>query len=338
MENKNNKTIIIAEAGVNHNGSLKVAKKLIDKAKKAKVDFVKFQIYKAENLATSHAEKAKYQKRNSKKKETQLNLLKKLELSFKDHSALIKYCKIKKIKYMASIFDLESLSFFKNKLNIIKIPSGEITNFVLLAEIAKLKKKIILSTGASTIKEISSAFKFLLKKKVKKNNLSILHCNSEYPLLDMRDINLRAIDLIKKKFNVNVGYSDHTLGIEISIAAVACGAKIIEKHFTLNKNQKGPDHSSSIEPQELIRLVQSIRNVEAAMGKKEKNVSNSERKNLHIIRKSLVAKRNINKGEKFSLKNVTTKRPGNGISPINFIKVFKKKAKKNFFKDQLIKI
>ena len=168
MENKNNKTIIIAEAGVNHNGSLKVAKKLIDKAKNAKVDFVKFQIYKAENLATSHAEKAKYQKRNSKKKETQLNLLKKLELSFKDHSALIKYCKIKKIKYMASIFDLESLSFFKNKLNIIKIPSGEITNFVLLAEIAKLKKKIILSTGASTIKEISSAFKFLLKKKSKK--------------------------------------------------------------------------------------------------------------------------------------------------------------------------
>tara|TARA_B100000941_G_C28501152_1_gene554298 strand:- start:784 stop:1803 length:1020 start_codon:yes stop_codon:yes gene_type:complete len=334
--NKYMKTIIIAEAGVNHNGKFENAKKLIKKAAEAGADYVKFQIYKTENLVTKKARKAKYQKINSKKEENQFEMLKKFELNIKHFKILKKICKAKKIKFLSSSFDIESTkNLLKLGTNILKIPSGEITNLPYLKFIGGLKKKVILSTGMSSYKEILNAIKILTRKGTKKKNITILHCNSEYPT-PYKDVNLSAMRNIQKKFGTTVGLSDHSLGIEVPIAAVALGARVIEKHFTLNKNSPGPDHKSSINFMELKKMIKSIRNIEKSLGDGIKKVSKSERKNIVIIRKSIVAKVNITKGERFSYKNLTTKRPGNGLSPMKIENIIGKKAKKNFFKDQQI--
>jgi len=328
---------IIAEAGINHNGSINIAKKLIDIAVKAGADAVKFQTFKTENLVTRNAKKAKYQKKNDSKKESQFDMLKKLELNPQMHKALLSYCKKKKILFLSSPFDLHSINFLNNLgLKIFKIPSGEITNFPYLQKLGKLNKKIILSTGMSNINEIKNALNVLVKSGTKKSNITVLHANTEYPT-PMRDVNLRSMLSIGNTFNVNFGYSDHTLGSEVSIAAVALGAKCIEKHFTLSRNMTGPDHRASLEPKELTSMIHAIRNIEIALGSRIKRPSKSETANIRIVRKSLVASRNIKKGEIFTEQNLTTKRPGSGLSPFKMIKFLGKRSLKNYKKDQQIK-
>ena len=286
------RVFVIAEAGVNHNGNIKIAKKLIDVAANAGADAVKFQTFKAENLATKNLKKASYQK-NINNKENQFDMLKKLELNEKMHLQLIKHSKKKNIKFLSSPFDHESIEMLhKLGLDIIKIPSGEITNLPYLRHIGKLKKKIILSTGMANIIEIKNALNILLKSGTKKKNITVLHANTEYPT-PMKDVNLRAMITIGKKFDINIGYSDHTLGIEVPLAAVAMGASCIEKHFTLDCNMEGPDHKASLEPNQLKTMVLAIRNIETALGSSIKKLSNSEKKNLNIVRKSIVAKSNF---------------------------------------------
>ena len=328
---------IIAEAGVNHNGSISIAKKLIDMAVKAGADAVKFQTFKAENLVTMNAKKANYQKKNDKRNESQFDMLKKLELSPLMHKVLLSYCKKKNILFLSSPFDLQSIDFLNNLgLKIFKIPSGEITNFPYLKKIGRLKKKIILSTGMSNMSEIKKALKVLVKSGTKKKNITVLHANTEYPT-PARDVNLRSMLSIGKKLNVNFGYSDHTLGFEVSVAAVALGAKCIEKHFTLNSNLRGPDHRASLEPKDLIKMIKAIRNIEIALGSRVKRPSKSEIANIKIVRKSLVASRDIKKGEIFTEQNLTAKRPGNGLSPFKITKFLGKRSLKNYKKDQQIK-
>ncbi len=330
------KVIVIAEAGVNHNGSISIAKKLVDKAADAKADFIKFQTFKAESISTTNAMKANYQKKNSTKNESQFQMLKKLELSEKKFKRIYSYCKKRKIGFLSSPFDIESFIFLKKlQIKYIKIPSGEITNLPLLEEIGRAKKKIILSTGMANIQEIKDAIIILKKFGTKKNNIILLHCNTEYPT-PFKDANLKAIQTLKKIFKLNIGYSDHTTGIEASLAAVAMGAKVIEKHFTLNKNFKGPDHSSSLEPNELIQMINSIRNVELSMGNGKKIPSQSEKKNIKIARKSIVARIEILKGDFFSSENLAVKRPSKGISPMQWYTMIGKKAKKNYKPDDLI--
>lgn len=333
---KKNKVFIIAEAGVNHNGSLKLAKKMVEKAVEAKVDAIKFQTFISENVVSKNAKKAEYQVKNTEiRKETQLEMVKKLELSFNDFIELKEYCNIKNIEFLSTPFDLESIEFLKKLgMKVWKVPSGEITNLPYLRKIAEVADEIILSTGMSDLDEISKAVD-ILKKENKK--ILILHCNTEYPT-PMEDVNLRAMELLKEKFNVEVGYSDHTLGIEVPIAAVALGARIIEKHFTLDKNMEGPDHKASLEPGELKKMVTGIRNIEEALGKKQKEVTESEKKNKDIARKSIVAKKNIKKGEIFTEENLTVKRPGNGISPMQWDEVIGKISIRNFEEDELIEI
>ena len=331
-----NKVFIIAEAGVNHNGKLDLAYKLIDKAAEANVDAIKFQTFTAENLVTKSAPLAKYQKKNLKIK-NQYELLKKLEFTKTMHSKCIKRCKLKNIKFISSPFDISDIYFLsKLNLNIIKIPSGEITNLPYLKYLAKLKKKLILSTGMSKTREISTALNILKKYGTKTNDISLLHCNSSYPT-PYEDVNLKAMVFLKKKFNLKIGLSDHSLGIEVPIAAVALGAKIIEKHFTLSRNMIGPDHKSSIEPQELSKMVKSIRKIELALGSECKKITKSEIKNINIVRKSIVAKKFIAKGELFTLDNLAFKRPGFGISPMYVDRLIGKTAKKNYKKDSMIK-
>ena len=326
------KTIIIAEAGVNHNGDIETAKKLIDAAADSGVDYIKFQTFKADRIVTKNAKKADYQIKNQDKSDdSQFNMLKKLELTEKDHYKLIEYCKSKKIKFMSSAFDIEGLKLL-NKLNLdfFKIPSGEITNYPYLNKISKFNKKVVLSTGMSNINEIKAALDILTSKKVSLNQITVLHCNTEYPTC-FSDVNLNAMINIKNTFNVNIGYSDHTLGIEVPIAATALGAKVIEKHFTLDRNMPGPDHAASLNPTELKLMVKSIRNIENALsGTGLKTPSNNELKNIIPARKSIVAKFKINKGEKFSIENLTTKRPGNGICPMKWNDIIGKKAIKNY--------
>ena len=332
---KKNKVFIIAEAGVNHNGSLKLAKKMVEKAVEAKVDAIKFQTFIAKNLVSRNTEKANYQKLNTNNKESQLEMIKKLELSFEQFIELKRYCDEMRIKFLSTPFDLESIEFLKKLgMKIWKVPSGEITNLPYLRKIAEVADEISLSTGMSDLCEISKAVE-ILKKENKK--ILILHCNTEYPT-PMEDVNLRAMELLKEKFNVEVGYSDHTLGIEVPIAAVALGARIIEKHFTLDKNMEGPDHKASLEPEELKKMVTGIRNIEKALGKKQKEVTESEKKNKDIARKSIVAKKNIKKGEIFTEENLTVKRPGNGISPMQWDEVIGKISIRNFEEDELIEI
>ena len=327
---------IIAEAGVNHNGSIDLAKKLIDVASNAGADAVKFQSFKAENLATKNAQKAMYQKETTNIEESQFHMLKKLELSTEMHKELISYCRNKKIIFLSSPFDHESIELLEDLgLEIFKIPSGEITNLPYLRHIGKLDRKIILSTGMSNIDEVRNALDILINSGTKKENITVLHANTEYPT-PMEDVNLRAMVTIGKELDIKFGYSDHTLGIEVDIAAVAMGANCIEKHFTLDCNMEGPDHKASLEPNELKAMVVAIRNIELALGKNIKKPSKSELLNIQIVRKSIVAKTVIKKGEIFSEKNLTTKRPGGGTNPMKWDEIIGTKATKDYNEDELI--
>ncbi len=331
-----NKTLIIAEAGVNHNGSIELAQQLVDAAVAAGVDYVKFQTFKAEKIASRNATKASYQQKTTNASESQLAMLKKLELSKEDHLSLIEYCSKKNIQFLSTPFDLESIDLLKELgIRLGKIPSGEITNLPYLRKMAKTFPQLILSTGMATMKEIEEALNVLLNTGANKNSIVILHCNTEYPT-PFEDVNLLAMPSIGKKFGVSFGYSDHTKGIEVPIAAVALGAVVIEKHFTLDRNMEGPDHKASLEPQELIEMVNSIRNIEKAVGSGVKEPSPSEVKNITIARKSIVAATNINKGEIFTEGNLTVKRPGSGISPMQWDAVLGKKASRDFEADELI--
>ncbi len=334
-----NRVLIIAEAGVNHNGSIDTAKKLIDAAADAGVDYVKFQTFKAEKLVTKSASRANYQDSNTGDRDSQYEMLKKLEISEEMHLELIHYCERKNIKFLSTAFDLESLTFLKTLgLKLAKIPSGEITNLPYLRAMAKLFPEIILSTGMANMDEIKAAFKVLIENGAKQENITILHCNTEYPT-PMEDVNLKAMLDIQKQLNTKIGYSDHTLGIEVPIAAVALGAKVIEKHFTLDRNLPGPDHKASLEPGELKAMVTAIRNIEKAIsGSGIKEPSSSELKNRPIARKSIVASKKIKQGEKFTEQNIGVKRPGTGISPINWDQVLEKSANKDFEIDDLITI
>lgn len=323
------KTLIIAEAGVNHNGNLDIAKKLIDVASNAKVDFIKFQTFKTKNLVSSNAKMADYQIKNTSSNLSQFEMLKKLELSFSDFQELISYSKNKKIGFLSSPFDIESIDYL-NKLEVdfIKIPSGEITNFPYLEKIASISKKVILSTGMSTLKEIESALDILTSKNLKKKDITLLHCNTEYPT-PFVDVNLKAMENLKNHFDIMVGYSDHTLGIEVPIAAVALGACVIEKHITLDSKMEGPDHFASIEPKQLDSMVKSIRNIEMAIsGSGIKTPSNSELKNINIARKSIFTNCKIERGTVIEKKHLTTLRPGDGISPMNWNKIVGKTVNK----------
>lgn len=329
---------IIAEAGVNHNGSIELAKKLIDVASEAGVDAVKFQTFKTEKLVSKDAQKAQYQKETSGADESQYEMLKKLELDVATHNELIKYCKTKNIMFLSTPFDLESIELLDNLgLEIFKIPSGEITNLPYLRAIGKLHKKVILSTGMSDLGEIEDALDVLVQSGTKKENITVLHANSMYPT-PMKDVNLKAMRTIAHAFGVDVGYSDHTLGIEVDIAAVAMGACVIEKHFTLDKTMQGPDHKASLEPHELASMVRSIRNIEKALGDGVKKPSPSEIPNITMARKSIVAAMPIQKGEVLSEKNLTTKRPAEGISPMRWDEVVGTIARKNYEADELVKM
>lgn len=325
-----NRTLIIAEVGVNHNGSIIIAKKLIDVAEDCGADAVKFQTFTAEKLVRFNAEKAAYQKETSGTDETQFNMIKKLELDVVAHEELIDYCAKKGILFLSSPFDLDSIDLLAELgLEIIKIPSGEIVNLPYLEKIGKLKKRIILSTGMADLGEIKNALDVLISSGTEKSDITVLHCNTEYPT-PYEDVNLNAMATIKKAFGVKVGYSDHTLGIEVPIAAVALGAEAIEKHFTLDKNMKGPDHKASLEPNELKAMVNGIRNIEKALGDGIKKPSKSEKKNIDVVRKSIVAIKPIKKGEIFNEENIGVKRPGTGISPMKWYEVIGKTAKKDF--------
>ncbi len=330
------KTFIIAEAGVNHNGSLSSAIEMVKVARNCGADAVKFQTFIAEEEISKFAPKASYQKKTTNKNETQLDMVKKLELNKKDHIKILNECDKQGIEFMSSPFDIKSVELLKElKLKRFKVPSGEITNLPLLEKIGGAGKPVIISTGMSNIKEIDEAINILTENGVKRKKISILHCNTEYPT-PMRDVNLLAINTLSKRYNLQIGYSDHTKGIEVSIAAVALGAQIIEKHFTLDKSLPGPDHSSSLEPDELKRMVNSIRNIESSFGDGIKKPTLSEKKNIDIARKSIVAKKNIKKNEIFSENNITTKRPGNGISPMRWHYYLGKRSNRNYKKDELI--
>lgn len=327
---------IIAEAGVNHNGDIEIAKKMIDEAKAFGADCIKFQTFISENIVSKNAKKAEYQTNNTKKNDSQLEMLKGLELSFNQFEELKVYCENLEIDFLSTPFDLDSIDFLHGLgMTKWKIPSGDITNLPYLEKIAKYNEPIILSTGMATVDEITQSIDLI--RKFNKNDITLLHCTTEYPA-PFDEINLRVLNTLSKKYNVDVGYSDHTKGIEVSIAATALGAKIIEKHFTLDCNMKGPDHKASLEPFEFKKLVNSIRNVEKALGNEKKQPSKSELKNKLVARKSIIAKKNINKGDIFDVNNITVKRPGSGISPMRWYDVIGSKAKKDFKEDELIEL
>ena len=331
-----NKVFIIAEAGVNHNGSIELAYKLIDIAVEAGADAVKFQTFKAENLVTKSADKADYQKQTTDESESQFEMIKKLELDFDIHKKLINYCKEKDIMFLSTPFDHESIDLLNElQLQIFKIPSGEITNLPYLRHIGLLNKKVFLSTGMSNLQEAGDALTVLINSGTLKENITVLHANTMYPT-PMEDVNLNAMQTIHKEFGVAVGYSDHTLGIEVDIAAVAMGASIIEKHFTLDKAMEGPDHKASLEPEELKAMVSAIRNIEKALGRNEKILSPSEEVNINIVRKSIVANQNIKKGDLLTDKNIAAKRPGGGISPMRWDEIIGTVASKDYNTDELI--
>jgi N,N'-diacetyllegionaminate synthase len=332
------KTFIIAEAGVNHNGDINMAYKLIDAAIDAGADAVKFQTFKTEHVVTKFAKKAEYQILSTGEDESQFQMIKKLELSFDDFHKLKSYCDSKGIAFLSTPFDIESARFLYNLgLDIFKIGSGEITNYLLLREIGSYKKTVILSTGMAKLGEIEDAIDVLIQFGTKRENIIVLHCNTEYPT-PFEDVNLRAMLTVKEAFKIRVGYSDHTPGIEIPIAAVALGAEVIEKHFTLDRNLPGPDHKASLEPAEFKLMVELIRHVEAALGDGIKKPSKSEIKNIHIARKSIVAARQIKMGEVFTEENLTVKRPGTGISPMRWNEVIGKVAKRDFSEDEIIEL
>lgn len=329
-----NRVFIIAEAGVNHNGSIETAKKLVDEAVLAGADAVKFQTFKAENLVCKNAQKAEYQMETTDQKETQFDMLKKLELSPDMHEQLIDYCEQRNIVFLSTPFDVASLHFLVQcGVPFIKIPSGELTNYPYLREVGKTGKRVILSTGMSTLQEVKDAVKVLKGNGSKE--ITILHCNTEYPT-PYDDVNLKAMLTLRDELDLSVGYSDHTQGIEIPIAAAALGATVIEKHFTLDRNMEGPDHRASLEPDELRAMVRAIRHIESALGDGKKEPSDSEKKNIGIVRKSIVARCDIKQGEVFTEENLTTKRPGTGISPMYWNEIIGRKAKRSFYKDELI--
>ncbi|WP_324719207.1 N-acetylneuraminate synthase [Salinimicrobium sp. HB62] len=332
------KVIIIAEAGVNHNGDMEKAKQLIDAAKEAGADYVKFQTFKTELSVSKSAKKANYQIENSRDKaESQFDMLKKLELSEETHLELIRYCEQKGIKFFSTGFDADSLLFLKSLgLEVAKVPSGELVNLPYLRMVAKNFPQIILSTGMGNMEEVKAAYNVLMENGTEHNNITILHCNTEYPT-PMEDVNLKAMNAIGEELGVKVGYSDHTLGIEVPIAAVALGATVIEKHFTLDRNLPGPDHRASLEPAELKAMVSAIRNIEKAVsGSGYKEPSPSEKKNRAIVRKSIVAAKEIKKGEILTEKNITIKRPGGGISPMKWDEVVGKRAERDYNTDDQI--
>lgn len=329
--------LIIAEAGVNHNGDINKAKLLIDAAADAGANFVKFQTFKADKITTKEAKRAKYQDRNTGDSDSQYDMLKKLELSEDVHKELLSYCATKKIKFLSTGFDLESLEFLNNlKIDLFKIPSGELTNLPYLRKIASFGKPVVMSTGMADMKEVVEAFEVLKKEGLGKDSIAIVHCSTEYPT-PMQDVNLKAMNTIGSELDVQYGYSDHTLGIEVPIAAVALGATVIEKHFTLDRNLPGPDHKASLEPEELKAMISAIRNIEDAIsGDGFKKPSESELKNKEVARKSIIASRQIKKGEVFTENNLSVKRPGNGLSPMLWDFVIGKKAEKDFTKDEFI--
>ena len=330
------KIFIIAEAGVNHNGSLETAMQLIDAAVKAGADAVKFQTFKAENLVCKDAGKASYQMETTDREESQLAMLKKLELTSDMHEQLMSYCREKEIMFLSTPFDMDSLHYLVGcGMPIVKVPSGEITNYPLLREVGKTERSVILSTGMSTLDEVKAAIAVLRENGARE--ITVLHCNTEYPT-PYADVNLKAMLTLKDELGVSVGYSDHTEGIVVPVAAAALGATVIEKHFTLDKTMEGPDHKASLEPGELREMVSAIRNIEMALGDGRKEPSQSEQKNIAVARKSIVAKRDIAMGEVFSEDNLATKRPGTGISPMNWNEIIGKKAKRGFQTDELIEI
>ncbi len=358
---KNNKTLIIAEAGVNHNGDVELAKKLIDVAAESGADIVKFQTFKANKLASKTAVQAEYQSQNTGVTESQLEMLQRLELKYEDHFELIDYCRKKGVEFLSTAFDSESLDFLVKefKLNKLKVPSGDLTNAPLLLEHARTKCELIVSTGMATLSEIERALGVIafgytapidaepsieaferayfseLGQATLKEKVTILHCTTEYPA-PLKDINLLAMDTIENAFKLNVGYSDHSEGISVPIAAVARGAKVIEKHFTLDRNMEGPDHKASIEPDELHSMVMSIRNIELALGDGLKGPRPLEIKNKEVARKSIVADKAILKGTKFSSDNLTLQRPGTGLDPIYYWSLQGKVSKNNYEKGDLI--
>ena len=330
--------LIIAEAGVNHNGDLELAKQLIDAAAEAGADLVKFQTFKADRLATRDAKKAAYQIQTTDSKESQNEMLRRLELTEVMHRELIAHCAARNIGFFSTGFDIESvdllLSLGQDRF---KIPSGEITNLPYLRHIGRLGKAVILSTGMATLGEIEAAIDVLEQAGTQRDNITVLHCTTEYPT-PMNEVNLRAMQSIHTAFGVAVGYSDHTTGIEVAIAAVALGATVIEKHFTLDRNMLGPDHKASLEPAELKDMVVAIRNIELALGDGIKRLTPSEARNKPVARKSLVASQAIKAGEAFSAQNITTKRPGTGISPMRWDEVIGRTAPQDFAPDELIEV
>ena len=326
--------IIIAEAGVNHNGNVEIAKKMVLTAKKAGADYIKFQTFCPEKLVSKSAEKADYQKQNTIAQESQLEMLQQLALTQDDFFELKEYCKRKEIGFLSTPFDLDSLHFLDSlDMDFWKLPSGEITNLPYLLEIAKTGKPVVMSTGMCELEEIKEAVDYLRRAGTEK--IILLHCNTEYPT-PMEDVNLKAMQDIKDSLGLPVGYSDHTQGIEVPIAAAAMGACVLEKHFTLDRTMSGPDHRASLEPKELQSMVAAVRNIEKAMGNGKKEPSQSERKNIGAVRKSIVAKCKIKKGEIFSEENLTTKRPGTGISPLKWFELIGQRAKRDYETDQLI--
>ncbi len=334
---KNSNCLIIAEAGVNHNGEIEKAFELVKMASKCKADYIKFQMFDAKSLVTPNAKKAKYQF-DENQVDSQYVMLKKLELSFEDLKRIKVLCDEKNIGFICSAFDVNSIrKVFKLGVKFFKIPSGEINNLPYLRVIAQFNKKILLSTGISSLKEINDAIEILVSNGTKKSNICILHCSSEYPT-KMKDVNLKSMLTIKHDLKLNVGYSDHTIGNDVAVSAVAMGASVIEKHFTLDKNLPGPDHKASLNPDEFSNFVKSIRNIEDALGSSQKRPNPSELKNLKAIRKSIVALKKIKKNDTFTEKNITTKRPAIGINPMEWDNVIGKKAKKEFYENDLIEL
>jgi len=327
---------IIAEAGVNHNGSLKLAKKLIDLASDSGANAVKFQTFKAESLVSKKAQKADYQKESTKESESQYDMIKNLELDKKAHKELLAYCQEKKIIFLSSPFDHESIDLLESLgMEIFKIPSGEITNLPYLRHIGSLKKQLILSTGMANLKEVKEALTVLISAGTLRQNITVLHANTMYPT-PLKDVNLNAMLTLQKELSIAVGLSDHTLGIEVDIAAAAMGATVIEKHFTIDKAMHGPDHKASLDPLDLKEMVRCIRNIEDALGSFNKKPTPSESNNINVVRKSIVASKHIKKGDKLSTKNITTKRPGNGISPMLWDNIVGTVATKDYQMDDLI--
>jgi len=332
----NERILIIAEAGVNHNGCLTLAKQLIDAASEAGADLVKFQTFSAKRLAIRAAEKAEYQKQSSDNDESQYQMLKRLELSADMHQELIAHCVMRNIRFLSTGFDTGSIDFLESLgVNVFKIPSGEITNLPYLRHIGRLGKPVILSTGMSSMNDIEAAIDVLEQAGTSRSLITVLHCTTEYPL-PMDEVNLRAMQSIETSLGVSVGYSDHTLGIEVPIAAAALGARIIEKHFTLDRNLTGPDHKSSLQPDEMKAMVKAIRNIEIALGDGIKRLTPSEIKNKEVVRKSLVACKAIKAGDIFSPENITTKRPGSGISPMRWDEIIGQNARRDYNQDELI--